>query len=49
MTKFVPYINLIIVTLLSLSLWACSEQAQPYEESNRSIPITQEKGSIKTH
>jgi len=37
------------LSLLTLCFSACSEQAQPYEEQNQSISVSQERGAIKTH
>ncbi len=43
------FIILIASGLLALLLTACSEEAQPYEEINASISISQDQGHIQTH
>ena len=42
--------TLLISSTLSIILFVgCNEKAQPYEERNESISITQEQGKIQTH
>lgn len=44
--------NLKIVVLLGVSLLllsACAEEAEPYQEVNRTISAPQDKGQIDTH
>ena len=38
-----------LVTLFTILLSACSQEAQPYEEVNETIPISVEQGYIQTH
>lgn len=47
MMKFVSVC--VQLTILSLLLTACSEEAQPYEELNTSLSSSQEQGYIETH
>ncbi len=37
------------ISILSLLLTACSEEAKPYEEINSSIENVQDRGHIQTH
>lgn len=37
------------MTVMSLLLTACSEEAQPYEELNTSLSSSQDQGYIQTH
>jgi hypothetical protein len=37
------------LTILSLLLTACSEEAQPYEELNTTFSNSQDQGYIQTH
>ncbi len=37
------------ISVLSLLLTACSEEAQPYEEINSTITKAQDQGHIQTH
>ncbi len=41
--------KLYLMSLFIFCFSACSEDAQPYEEVNRSIPGSQERGYIETH
>lgn len=47
MKNMLKKLCLLGATLLFLS--GCSEEAQPYEESNTTILIPQKKGHIDTH
>jgi len=46
MRLFVAFIQ---VTIFSLLITACSEEAKPYEEINTSISDSQDQGYIQTH
>nr|WP_275854399.1 hypothetical protein [Sulfurimonas sp. MAG313] len=41
--------NIYILVLVVLCLSACSQEAQPYEELNESLPSSSEQGYIDTH
>ena len=43
--------NVLIISsiLCGILFMGCNEKAQPYEERNESISITQEQGQIQTH
>lgn len=47
MMKF--FLVCVQLTILSLLLTACSEEAQPYEELNTSLSSSQKQGHIQTH
>jgi len=38
-----------ILSLIILFFSACSQEAQPYEEVNESLPSSSEQGYIDTH
>jgi len=38
-----------LTSLFILMLTACSQEAQPYEEENRTAPTSMEQGYIETH
>lgn len=47
MKKYLMTVVLLGVSLLILS--ACAEEAEPYQDVNRTISAPQEKGQIDTH